>query len=206
MITDLSRKNGRRYRSCDGRNTDPPRKNGREYRTLVQGIPTPDASFGPFLPSGSAQGAYVGGQNGGRDDRDRRVPTKPHDTDPSRKVSWPVAAKRRTFCRADGHNTDPWHNEYRPRAQRIPTPRAKNTDPARRGILTSRAREYRPPAQKRARIPTPRARNTDLLHKSALEKACKYPDFDYCFRFPCCICSCLMSCCTKNGRMWDGEA
>src|SRR5829696_6936468 len=94
------------------------------------------------------------------------------------------------FC-ADGHDTDPLRKEYRPRGQRIQTPRA---------------REYRPPAQKWPRIPTSRANNTDPSHKSCSEKPCKCPDFDYCFHFPCCICSCLMSCCKNNGRMWNGEA
>jgi hypothetical protein len=103
------------------------------------------------------------------------------------------------FCRA-------YPPQYRPLTQGIPTARAKNTDPWRKGIPTPGAREYRLPAQKRQRIPTSRARNTDPSHKSCLEKACKCPDFDYFFRFPCCICSCLMSCCRKNGRMWDGEA
>jgi len=103
------------------------------------------------------------------------------------------------FCRADSP-------QYRPLTQGIPTARAKNTDASRKGIPTRGAREYRPPAQKWPRIPTSRASNTDLSRKFRLEKACKCPDFDHCFRFPCCICSCLMSCCRKNGRMWDGEA
>ena len=70
-----------------------------------------------------------------------------------------VARSRKTahFCRADGHNTDPWHNEYRPRGQRIQTPCAReyrpaahdNTDRSRKN-----RREYRPLMQ---RIPTPRA-------------------------------------------------
>jgi hypothetical protein len=131
------------------RNTDLLRKK----RSL---IPTPDASFGPFLPPGSAQGAYVGEQNGGRDGRDRRVPTKPHDTDPSRKVSWPEAAKRRTFCWADDRNTDPWHNEYRPRRQRIPTRGAREYRPVAQGntdLSRKNGREYRLLAQG---IPTPR--------------------------------------------------
>jgi hypothetical protein len=43
------------------RNTDPSRKK----RSL---IPTSDASFRPFLPPRSVQGADVGGQNGSRHD------------------------------------------------------------------------------------------------------------------------------------------
>jgi hypothetical protein len=123
---------------------------------------------------------------GGRPHRRQKNPTgaenvgeQPRNTDLSRK---------------NAQKVDP---RYRPLAQVIPTPGAKNSDPRSKGMPTSDTGGYRPPTQECGKIPTPRASNTDLSRKVAMKNSCKPMDFSRGLRFPCCLCVCSV-CCRKN--------
>jgi len=157
-------------------------KISQEYRPFTQrtaAILTSDASFGSFLRRGVFKVRMLAGRMAPEMAATDAYPPSPTIPTPCanlaviEKLGAPryrplthvfVSRSREAadLCRADGHNTDPWHNEYRPRGQRIQTPRASEYRPLAQGntdLPRRNGREYRLLAQ---RIPTPR---TSLVYK-----------------------------------------